>query len=407
MAVNPVNTNERREQYISSGSTGPYSFNFVIYDQTEIGVYVDDVVQTLTTHYTVTINADGTGEIDFVSAPTSGALVTIIGAKDLGRTTVFSSGGPLTADALESEFNNQVLFMQQLDEKISRAIQLPIETDATRPLQFPYDNTEANNSNKLIAYNNAGNALITISEIGSFKGNWASGTSYSERDIVKDTSNGNIYIANTAHTSSGSEPLSTNTDSAKWDLLVDAASATASATAAAASEALAQEWATKTTGLVDSTDYAAKAWSIGGTGVTNGDGASKEWATKTSGTVDGAEYSAKYYSQQSSTYATNSANSATTAENHKNDAETAKVAAETAQAAAELAADNFGDTYLGAFGTEPTVDNDGDPLTAGDLFFDSSVNLLKVYNGSSWQIAAADTTGFATTGLAIAMAVAL
>ena len=37
MAVNPVNTNERREQYVSSGSTGPYSFNFVIYNQTGTG----------------------------------------------------------------------------------------------------------------------------------------------------------------------------------------------------------------------------------------------------------------------------------------------------------------------------------------------------------------------------------
>ena len=43
------------------------------------------------------------------------------------------------------------------------------------------------------------------------------------RDIVKDTSTNNIFLANTGHTSSGSQPLTTNTDSAKWDLLVDAA----------------------------------------------------------------------------------------------------------------------------------------------------------------------------------------
>ena len=371
MAVNPVNTNERREQYVSSGSTGPYSFNFVIYNQTEIAVYVDDVVQTLTTHYTVTINADGTGEIDFGSAPASGALVTIIGAKDLGRTTVFSSGGPLTADALESEFNNQVLFMQQLDEKISRAIQLPIETDATRPLQFPYDNTEANNSNKLIAYNNAGNALITTSEIGSFKGNWATATSYSARDIVKDTSNNNIYIINTAHTSSGTTPLSTNANSSYYDLLVDAASATASASAAATSETNAANSAADAEKLAINPEDSQFTLSD----------------TITTG------YSALHHKEK--------AIDAQTA------AESARDAAQAAQTAAELAADNFGDTYLGAFATEPTVDNDGDPLTTGDLFFDSSVNLLKVYNGSSWQIAAADTTGFATTGLAIAMAVAL
>ena len=57
----------------------------------------------------------------------------------------------------------------------------------------------------------------------------------------------------------------------------------------------AREWASKTDGQVRSTDYSSKAWAIGGTGVTNADGAAKEWAIKTSGTVDGTNYSAKYW----------------------------------------------------------------------------------------------------------------
>jgi len=64
------------------------------------------------------------------------------------------------------------------------------------------------------------------------------------RDIVKDTDNNNIYICTTAHTSSGSVPISTNTDVAKWSLLVDAASATTSAAAAATSATAAASSAT-------------------------------------------------------------------------------------------------------------------------------------------------------------------
>tara|TARA_R100000231_G_scaffold37268_1_gene32749 strand:- start:1021 stop:2073 length:1053 start_codon:yes stop_codon:yes gene_type:complete len=97
--------------------------------------------------------------------------------------------------------------------------------------------------------------------------------------------------------------------------------------------------------------------------------------------------------QNASTNATNAANSAT--------------AAQQAQAAAELAADNFGDLYLGAKSSDPTVDNDGDALTTGDLFFHSGTNNLRVYNGSAWEDAAISTNGFATTGLSIAMSVAL
>lgn len=72
-----------------------------------------------------------------------------------------------------------------------------------------------------------------------------------------------------------------------------------------------KEWAIKTDGAVTSGQYSAKAWSIGGTGVTDAAGAAKEWAIKQSGTVDGSEYSAKYYSVQSSIFAAASAAAST------------------------------------------------------------------------------------------------
>ena len=85
----------------------------------------------------------------------------------------------------------------------------------------------------------------------------------------------------------------------------------------------------------------------------------------------------------------------------------AQTAAEAAQTAAETAADNFDDTYLGAKSSDPTVDNDGDALNAGDLYFNTTSNVLRVYSGSAWQDAAVDATTLATKGFATAMAIAL
>lgn len=67
----------------------------------------------------------------------------------------------------------------------------------------------------------------------------------------------------------------------------------------------------------------------------------------------------------------------------------AKTAAEAAQAAAETAFDNFDDIYLGAKASEPTLDNDGDPLTAGDIYFNTGNNTTYIYSGSAW-VAIAD-----------------
>ena len=82
--------------------------------------------------------------------------------------------------------------------------------------------------------------------------------------------------------------------------LVAQAAQTAAAASASNASGFADEadnWARKTTGLVESADYSSKAWAIGGTGVTDtaSKGAAKEWAIETASTVDGTDYSSKEY----------------------------------------------------------------------------------------------------------------
>jgi len=62
-------------------------------------------------------------------------------------------------------------------------------------------------------------------------------------------------------------------------------------------------------------------------------------------------------------------------------------AAATSAASALAAFDNFDDTYLGAKASDPTTDNDGDALTAGDLYFNTTTDVMKLYTGSGWVIA--------------------
>jgi hypothetical protein len=48
---------------------------------------------------------------------------------------------------------------------------------------------------------------------------------------------------------------------------------------------------------------------------------------------------------------------------------------------------------LGAFAVEPTVDNDGDPLAAGMLYYNTTTDVLRVYSGTAWQDAGSAVNG--------------
>lgn len=46
---------------------------------------------------------------------------------------------------------------------------------------------------------------------------------------------------------------------------------------------------------------------------------------------------------------------------------------------------NFADVYYGSNATDPTVRRDGGPLQSGDLYFNTSLNELRVYDGTQWR----------------------
>jgi hypothetical protein len=103
-------------------------------------------------------------------------------------------------------------------------------------------------------------------------------------------------------------------------------------------------------------------------------------------TLFGSTSSAASSASAAATSATASANSATAS------ASSATASANSATAAA-ASYDDFDDRYLGAKSSAPTVDNDGDALVVGALFFDTSSNSMKVYSSGGWVAAGSSVNG--------------
>jgi hypothetical protein len=102
--------------------------------------------------------------------------------------------------------------------------------------------------------------------------------------------------------------------------------------------------------------------------------------------VDGILGSATAASVSAAAAATSESNSATSASSASSSAS----AALASQNAAAASYDSFDDRYLGAKSSAPTVDNDGNSLLTGALYWNSTSDNLFIWAGSSWNSAAFD-----------------
>ncbi len=221
MTVSSTNT---KRQFNGDGSTAAFAYNFKIFAEADMQVIVrssagTETVKTLTTHFTISgVGETSGGTVTFTSGniPASGETITLRRAKSIAQELDLVANDPFPAANLEDQLDKLTHLILQNNEELGRAIKLS-RTNTMTSTEFT--NSATDRANKLLSFDGSGE-LSVAQELGSFKGDWGASTAYVVRDLVKDTSTNNIFICITAHTSSGSQPLTTNTDSAKWSLIV-------------------------------------------------------------------------------------------------------------------------------------------------------------------------------------------
>jgi hypothetical protein len=179
MADYSINAVTRKVVYTGSAGLGPYSFSFEVLVNTDIAVYFNTTLLTLTTDYSVTINANGTGSLTIVtgtgvpSTPTGSDTITIVGARDIERTTDFSVGGDLSAAALNEQLDAEIIFIQQIDERVDRSIKAAVTDPTTINMELPVIATRAN---KLLAFDADGDVTVSTETVSQIEGAATSAT---------------------------------------------------------------------------------------------------------------------------------------------------------------------------------------------------------------------------------------
>jgi hypothetical protein len=95
---------------------------------------------------------------------------------------------------------------------------------------------------------------------------------------------------------------------------------------------------------------------------------------------------------QTTSAATAAATSATNAANSSVSAANSATAAAGSAAVAAARLDDFEGSYLGSKVSAPSLDNDGNVLKVGAIYWNTSTNSLFIWTGSAWNTAAATIT---------------
>ena len=383
MADYAISNVARRVVYTNTG-VGPYAFTFEILANTDIAVYRGSTLLTLTTDYSVTINSNGTGSVTLVTAGTGN--ITIVGARAIQRTSDYTTGGDLFASTLNTDLDSQTIYAQQVAETAERGLKAPVVDPTDINMTLPAKATRAG----------------TVLAFNATTGNPEAGPSIaSVATVAAQSANINTVATNIAsvNTVAGNN-TNINTVAGISSNVTTVAGISANVTSVAGNSSNINTVAGNNSNITTVAGVSSSVSTVAGisANVTTVAGISSAVSTVSTNNANVTTVATNIAAvntnatnivaiQNASTNATNAANSATAAGN-------AQTAAEAARDATLTAYDNFDDRYLGSKTSNPTLDNDGNALVAGSLYFNSVDGAMKVYTGSVWVAAYVSGTDY-------------
>ena len=435
--------------FIGNGSTTAFPFTFKVFAASDLVVTRANTTGAETvlaagTDYTVSLNANQNtnpgGTVTLASALASNFKLVLTSAVPNLQPVDITNNGGFYPKVINDALDRVTILAQQIALDASRSVKVPITSsvtgdELTAQLFDARDDAEAAAAAAASSQTAAAGSASSAAGSATTATTQASAASTSATNAASSATAaaGSATAAAGSATTAGTQ--ATNASNSATAAAASATDAASSATAAAGSATTATtkagEATTAAAAAAGSQTAAAASASSAGTSATNASNS----ATSASNSATSATSSASAAStsaSQAATSATNAANSATSAAGSATTATTqatnasnsataaassataaagsattastqatnaagsATAAAGSASSAAASAAsaaaalDSFDDRYLGSKTSDPTVDNDGNPLVQGALYYRSTAPIgMKVYDGAQWIEASA------------------
>jgi uncharacterized protein YaiE (UPF0345 family) len=441
MADYAISNVVRRVVYTNTG-VGPYAFTFEVLANTDIAVYRGSTLLTLTTDYTVIINANGTGSVTLVVAGTGN--ITIVGARAIQRTSDYTTGGDLFASTLNTDLDSQTIYAQQVAETAERGLKAPVIDPTDINMTLP---AKASRVGTVLAFNattgnpeagpsiasvttvaaqsaNINTVATNIASVNTVAGNISNvntvagvssnvttvaGSISNVNTVADDLNEGvseintvavNIADVNTVGTNIANvntvAGISANVTSVAGNSsnINTVAGISGNVTTVAGISAnvttVAGINSDVTAVAADATDIGAVASNIANVNTVAGNSTNINTVAGISANVT----TVAGISSNVTTVATNNANVTTVAGISANVTTVAGISANVTIAATNVAdINNFADVYQGAKATDPSLRNDGSALQSGDLYFNTTDDVMKVREAGAWLAAYASVSG--------------
>jgi hypothetical protein len=121
-----ISTEITRDEYVGDDSTTVFAYNFKVLDADSIDVYDGGTLQVRGSHYTVSgVGVDTGGNVTFITAPDTGNVVILLRDEPNDQQVDVSAGGWSSMTAAEDTVDKGVMQVQQLEEKVGRALKIP------------------------------------------------------------------------------------------------------------------------------------------------------------------------------------------------------------------------------------------------------------------------------------------